>query len=48
MTNQEREVIKKAAEELECMIDVVNKDLEECERYDYKTCYELLKIAVDS
>ena len=45
--SQKIELIKKAAEELECMIDVANRaqDSENC--YNYNTCYELLKMAND-
>ena len=44
--SQKKELIKKAAEELECMIDIAKEqDSENC--YNYSTCYELLELALD-
>ena len=45
--SQKIDLIKKTAEELECMIEIANRaqDSENC--YNYNTCYELLKMVND-
>ena len=48
MTSEERELIKDAAEELECMIDVANREQDSENCYNYDTCYKLLKLAVEN
>ncbi len=45
--SQQKELLKKAAEELECMVDILNRMQQGEEGYNYNTCYELLKLATE-